>query len=140
MIADEVIADLDAFVPVDETENVGRLYEILDPLKSLAPQLRVPVIAAILRLIERHPDAELGAPGPLVHELEALPGYEPFLSDSVARQPAGLNIWMVNRILNEVRSATIRSNWLDLLHTVLEHPLASEESKAFAAESLRLHR
>lgn len=131
-----MIAELGKFIPTDEAENVGRLYEILDQLRPLSPDLRSPVIPAILALIERHPEAELGSPGPLVHELEAIPGYELFLRDSVLRQPAQLNIWMVNRILNAEISLDVRLGWLQVLQTVLTHPLASKESQQTASDFL----
>jgi hypothetical protein len=88
LITENVIVELEKFAPSDEPENVGRLYDIFDQLQALAPALRSPVIPAILGLIERYPEAELGSPGPLVHELEAIPGYESYLRDSVVRQPA----------------------------------------------------
>ncbi len=131
-----MIAELDTFVPTDESENVGRLYEILDRLRPLSPDLRSPVIPAILGLIERHPEAELGSPGPLVHELEAIPGYKPFLRDSILRQPTDLSIWMLNRILNSGISPDARSSWFQVMRTVLTHPLASEEAQQTASDFL----
>jgi len=128
MITEKVIVELDAFTAGDEAENVGRLYEILDALQSLAPELRLPVVPAMFALIERYPEAELGSPGPLVHELESIPGYESFLRESVSRQPAPLSIWMINRILNAEIPLKDRSNWLLALHNVLDHPSASEDS------------
>jgi hypothetical protein len=131
-----VIAELGTLVPTDEAENVGQLYEILDRLRSLSPDLRSPVIPALLGLIERHPEAELGSPGPLVHELEAIPGYEPLLRDSVLRQPTDLSIWMVNRILNSEISSDARSCWRQVLQMVLTHPLASKEARRTASDFL----
>lgn len=136
MIIEKVIAELDVFAPADEAENVGRLYEILDALQSLAPELRLAVVPAIFGLIERYPEAELGSPGPLVHELESIPGYESFLQHSVSRQPAPLSIWMVNRILNAEIPLRDRSNWLQSLRKVLNHPSASEESRQAARDFL----
>jgi hypothetical protein len=136
MIIENVVNELDAFVPVDEVDNVGRLYEILDRLQPLAPELRTPVVPAILSLIERYPEAELGSPGPLVHELESIPGYESFLRDSVLRQPADLNVWMVNRILNSEVSQDVRLDWLDVMSQVLKHSGASKEVQQTAADFL----
>ncbi|MHA4866176.1 hypothetical protein ACXZ1M_00565 [Duganella sp. PWIR1] len=136
MITENVILELEKFAPSDEPENVGRLYEIFDQLQALPPALRSPVIPAILGLIERYPEAELGSPGPLVHELEAIPGYESYLRDSVVRQPAYLSIWMVNRILNSELSADERSGWLQVLLSVLTHPLASADLRQEASEFL----
>jgi hypothetical protein len=136
LINENVITELSRFTPADEGENVGRLHEILDQLQALSSDLRSPVIPAILGLIERHPEAELGSPGPLVHELEAIPGYEPFLRHSVSRQPAALSIWMVNRLLNSKISTEARSSWMDVLRSVLTHPLASIGSKEAAGDFL----
>jgi hypothetical protein len=136
MIAAKVIAELDAFTPAEEAENVGRLYEILEGLQPLAPDLRLPVVPAIFGLIERYPEAELGSPGPLVHELESIPGYESFLQDSVSRQPAPLSIWMVNRVLNAEIPSRDRSVWLQALQVVLNHQSASEKSRQTARDFL----
>jgi hypothetical protein len=78
----------------------------------------------------------LGSPGPLVHELEAIPGYEPHLRDSVLRQPTDLGIWLVNRILNSEISSDARSGWLQVLQTVLTHPLACNEARRTASDFL----
>lgn len=136
MIIEDVVAELNAFVPVDEVDNVGRLYEILNRMQPLAPELRTPAVPAILSLIERYPDAELGMPGPLVHELESIPGYESFLRDSVLRQPADLNVWMINRILNSEVSQDVRLDWLNVINQVLCHSRASKEVQRTAADFL----
>jgi len=136
LITDNVIDDLSGFVLADKAQNMGRLYEILDQLQALAPDLRSPVIPAILDLIERYPEADLGSPGPLVHELEAIPAYEPFLRQSVLRQPADLTIWMVNRILNSEIPSDVREDWLQVLRMVLTHPLASKAARQTAHDFL----
>lgn len=136
MIIESVVAELGTFVPADEVDNVGRLYEILERLQPLAPELRTLAVPAMLALIERFPDAELGSPGPLVHELELIPGYESFLRDSVLRQPADLNVWMVNRILNSQLSQDVRLGWLSLMNEVLKHSRASKEVKETVANFL----
>jgi hypothetical protein len=136
MIIEDVVGELDAFVPVDEVDNVARLYEILDRLQSLAPESRTPAVPAMLSLIERYPDVELGSPGPLVHELESIPGYESFLRDSVLRQPADLNVWMVNRILNAEVSQDVRVDWLSVMNLVLKHSRASKDVQQMVADFL----
>jgi hypothetical protein len=140
MIISAVVAQLTSFVPEDEVDNVARLYEILDRLQPLAPELRTPAVPAMLSVIERYPDAELGSPGPLVHELESIPGYESFLMDSVLRQPADLNVWMVNRILNSEVSQDLRLGWLSVMHQVLKHARASKEVQQTVADFLEHQR
>jgi hypothetical protein len=129
-----VIALLQSFEPSeDETKNVRRLYEIFNGFTALpGGEAAIP---AILGVMERYPEVELGSPGPLVHELEALPGYESFLCDSLRRQPAGLSIWMVNRIANAVDGAE-RDAWLAQLRAVLDHPRASASLKEDALRFL----
>jgi hypothetical protein len=130
-----VIEALEAFVPAeDDGETTGRLYEIFDGFREQPG--REAAMSAIFGVIERFPDAELGTPGPLVHELEAMAGYEKELRNSIGRQPAPLSIWMVNRILNTTMSWDTREGWLSLLRSVLIHPKADELSRQEAMDFL----
>ncbi|MFZ1105077.1 MAG: hypothetical protein WAN86_19885, partial [Hyphomicrobiaceae bacterium] len=83
----EVEAALDELQPYD-FNNWNTTAKGLERLRSLLPELvkiSTPSEATttILILIERLSntpdleDCELGTPGPMVHELEKLPGYEP---------------------------------------------------------------
>lgn len=137
MIAEDVIVELNAFVPSDEGDNVGRLYAIIGCLEQLNPESRTPAVPAMFALIERYPEADLGSPGPLVHELESIPGYEPYLRDSILRQPVDLNVWMVNRILNSEIQGSLRLSWLEVMAQVLKHPRASKEVRQLGADFLR---
>jgi hypothetical protein len=57
-----VISALHAFEPVDyDVENIGALYEIFQDFQ-LIPD-REQAVPAMLGLLERFPDAELGSPG-----------------------------------------------------------------------------
>jgi hypothetical protein len=85
-------------------------------------------------LLERFPDAEFGSPGPLVHELEAIPGYLPLLRDSVRRQPTYHTVWMINRLLNTKLPSEQRASWLLELRAAPEHPLASEQTRRSAED------
>ncbi len=136
MSIEAVITSLDAFVPSEESEDVEQLHQYVVPLAAFPPAERLPAVPAILNLIERFPDAEFGAPGPLVHELEAIPGYENLLMGSLQRQPAGLTVWMANRILNSELVPNVRATWLSILTDVLRHPNASEATKEVASEFL----
>jgi hypothetical protein len=71
-------------------------------------------------LMERMPDVELGSPGPLVHTLEAIPGYESYLVNSVRKQPSLLSVWMVNRMLNSPILEDHRQFWMALLQESVE--------------------
>ena len=106
----------------DETGNMHRLYQIFEDFESLPNrELAMP---AMFSLLERFPEAQFGSPGPLGHELEAIPGYEPLLKESLAKQPTALTVWMVNRILNSNLALKDRKTWLDTLHSAAKHPHA----------------
>jgi hypothetical protein len=129
-LIDGAIAALNAFEPTDyDAENVSRLYEIFADFHSLPNRARV--MPAIFALLERFPDAEFGSPGPLVHELEAIPGYEPLLRESLSRQPTYHTVWMASRILNTRLPEDQREAWLSALRAAGEHPLARQATRDF---------
>ena len=76
---------------------------------------------AMLRVIERNPDVDLGSPGPLVHTLETFyaKGYEGKLLESLARKPTGLTVWMLNRLVNGSHGRT-KESYLDTLKEIAE--------------------
>jgi hypothetical protein len=120
-----VIAALDAFAPSEvDTETTARLYAIFEGFRDVGD--REAAILACFGVMERYPVVDLGTPGPLVHELEAIPGYQTPLRDSIRRQPSRLAIWMANRILNSDLEPRDREAWLAELVAVLSHTLASE--------------
>jgi len=122
---------LRAFVPTDDGKDVARLYEILDGFDSLPGRDRA--IQSMFELMERFPDADLGAPGPLVHEIEAIDGYQAFLRQSLRRRPTDLTLWMVNRILNSELDEESRRSWLNELRAVASHPDAPASAREAAA-------
>jgi hypothetical protein len=125
---DQILAAFAALQPSDfdnETAGVCILNELTDELMALPQPERA--IPALLGVMERMPDVEMGTPGPLVHTLEQMRGlYERELVESIKRQPAGLSIWMVNRILNATRVPEQRQFYMDLLRFAAEHPKAPE--------------
>ena len=116
---DQVIAgfqDLDAsnFDPMNlKARGSERLWQLTDALMSLPEPERA--IPELFRVMERLPDTDLGSPGPLVHTLEVLKGYEAELIRSIRRSPSLLSVWMVNRILNTELQPEIRKSYISLL-------------------------
>ena len=132
---DTVIAALETFEPLDDSDNFRRLYRIFDGFGSLAD--REKAMPAMFSVLERYPDAELGSPGPLVHELEAIAGYRQLLKASLAVKPTYLTVWMVNRVLNSKLEATERQTWLGLLHAAAKHPQAVSSAREAANDFIR---
>jgi hypothetical protein len=140
----EIEAELDQLQPYDfnnwNTSATGmeRLYALLPELIRVSP--RSDAILTILKLIERLSDTpdlgdcQLGTPGPMVHGLEQLPGYEPQLIESVARFPTPLTVWMVNRIMNTLERNDAR--WIRLLD-VLRRAAAATNSALGAPEQAK---
>ena len=121
---DELLSDLQAFAPTgDGADNVHRLNELLAGFAALPGCERV--APALLALLERHPQADWGTPGPLVHALESQPGYPESLAASLERQPTELTAWMANRLLNSKLPRDDRAVWLKRLTVVTSHPKAA---------------
>ena len=121
---DELLSDLQAFAPTgDGADNVHRLNELLAGFSALPGCERV--APALLALLERHPQADWGTPGPLVHALESQPGYPESLAASLERQPTELTAWMANRLLNSKLPRDDRAAWLKRLTVVTSHPKAA---------------
>lgn len=120
----DITAELDALTPADfdpareHADGWERLAEICDELEQHHTDDVAATSRLLLDFVERLDGADIGSPGPVVHLLERLPGYEEYLRESLARRPAQLTVWMANRILNT--PAADRSAWLDLLRSAAE--------------------
>jgi hypothetical protein len=121
---DDLLSGLQSFAPsADAADNVHRLNELLAGFAALPGCERVAPV--LLALLERHPQADFGAPGPLVHALESQAGYPELLAASLERQPTELTAWMANRLLNSKLPRDERAQWLGRLTVVASHPKAA---------------
>jgi len=121
---DDLLTELQGFAPTDDgADNVHRLNDLLAGFAALPGGERV--APALLALLERHPQADFGTPGPLVQALEAQPEYAELLAASLERQPTELSAWMANRLLNSKLSREARTAWLKRLTVVASHPKAA---------------
>jgi hypothetical protein len=109
--AQDFLSRLEGLNPDTNDDLVGDLYDITDPLRedSSARQF----LEAMLQFMESHPEADFGAPGPLVSIIEQHRGfYENLLAQSIARAPMYATLNMVNRILNSGLEDAERVKWL----------------------------
>jgi hypothetical protein len=135
--ADQIATSLEQFMPSqDETETIQRLYELLP--EALPHTVRV--VEALFGVLERFPNAELGAPGPIVHAIERIPGYEAQLRSSLARQPTANTVWMCNRVLNAATDAQQEAEWMTVLEEAATHPRANEAARTHARDFLAFQR
>ena len=86
---------------------------------------------------EAHAGLFVGSPGTFVHFIEEKLDYFPLLLASLARKPAGITVWMVNRIANAATNASEVQPWIDVLQAALVHPLADEECRDDAQHFLQ---
>ncbi len=132
----DIIDQLDRFQPSaeDDEANVDHLYDILDGINEQSD--KSDALEALFDVLERNPIAFLGNPGPIVHAIEKIPGYEVRLRQSVRSTPTYLNIWMVNRILNTDVLEIEREEWLALLRLITTLKEVDSEAKHYSQEFL----
>ena len=134
MTITEIITELNNLTvnSSDEYAQLDRLAELTKHLQQNPDGQRA--CEAMLQALERHPQVEFGAPGPLVHALENYRGqYEQLLLASLNRRPTTTTIWMLNRIINAATGAA-RQPLIDLLHRLQKHPLADEPAQTAAED------
>jgi len=93
----EIIEELDTFEL--EGDYLTRLAKISDEV--LASETPEEALDAMLGLLERHPDEEIGSPGPLIFAIERCKGYEEKLVESVRRCPTSLTIWALYKLIEK---------------------------------------
>jgi hypothetical protein len=128
---------------IEELERVRFDPGYLALLEDVAGRLRSAedahlAVGPVLRFIERHPDEDLGAPGPLVHFVEQFyrRGYEDQLVESVQRQPTELNLWMLNRLINGSEGDE-RERYIDLMQQIADDFKRTRKIRELAAEFLK---
>lgn len=119
----EIESDLDSLIPEDfdlwqqDSNGLDRLYQLTDEIDQL-PQPHC-LLPTLFRTVERLVDVDMGSPGPIVHTIECIGGYERLLIESIRRKPTTLTAWMVNRLLNTIPEQRARERWLTLLKQAL---------------------
>ncbi len=112
----------------------------IEALSALGDEIRARELGScfndVFLFMERLDDCDLGNPGPLVHALEAVGGYEEHLFASLERKPTPLTLWMLNRIIN-VASETEKPALMRRLEASATHSNASESARQDATHFLR---
>src|SRR5688572_2445555 len=84
-----------------DPEHVAFVLRVDELIVQLSPSLKAYAYQPIFRFFEAHPGAHCGAPGTLVHHVEAYyPNYVTALVESVRRISTYNTVLMVHRILN----------------------------------------
>lgn len=128
----EIVGDLERVQFVGD--YMTRLYELSDELEQLPDGRRA--IEPVFRFLEVNADKDLGAPGPLVHFIEAVPGHEEVLLQSLRRTPTALTVWMLNRLVN-VRAGEERNMLLGLMRGIAQDASAHRTAREAARDLLQ---
>ncbi len=124
----ENLAVIDSVASVTDTGELQKLEAALDTLFQLPQPERG--VKTLFRLFERFPNEDgNGIFWTVLHGLEKLPGYEPYLKESIKRVPMEFNLLMVNRLLNSPLSNVQRQEWLASLREVENNPQSSDAAK-----------
>jgi hypothetical protein len=127
MTPDQISVELDRIVAADDFPR--RSAEMVD--RWIRETAGVDAVAPILRFIEEHSAVDFGAPGALVHLVERFygRGYEDMLVESVLRRPTAHNAWMLNRVINGTKDATMRDHLVSVMRQAQTNGLADAETR-----------
>ena len=91
-----IVAELEAFDP-----EIGDA-RVFDSLLTMCFETLTPLEAArsLIRILEDHPEEDGTPYWGIVHELEAVGGYEAILQESLLRKPSFFGALLANRMLN----------------------------------------
>ncbi|HEV3103676.1 MAG TPA: hypothetical protein VG426_15220 [Candidatus Dormibacteraeota bacterium] len=130
MSPDDAAGQLEGIASSDDF--VARSSELVDAWSSAGAG--VEIVDTVLSFVERHPNVDVGSPGPLVHLAERFygNGYERKLLDSIERKPMPLTAWMLNRIINGTKTLSDRSDLIEAMRRIIVHPLADDATRQMA--------
>jgi len=97
------------------------------------------IVEAILQFMESHPEIRYGAPGSLVHFVEAFPNYDEKIIESVERKPTPHTVWMLDRVITGEQDQRRRDGLIAVMRRVLENPAADLGARNRASESVEFH-
>ena len=99
---EELIKKMEDKIDSDDFEMVQE--ECVEEIERA--DLGLSAVEPLLKLMERHPLADFGVPGAIVHFVERFykQGYEDILFQSVKNSPTIHTVWMLNRICNDKNS------------------------------------
>jgi hypothetical protein len=110
---DAIIQTISAIRPKGD-DYLEQLEELCDEIESLPDGKKA--MNPLFALLEKYPNVDFGAPGPVVHLLETYykKGYEEALLASLARRPVPLTVWMLNRLING-SSGKAKASYLEVM-------------------------
>ena len=107
---------------------------------NLSPDLHAKVYDVILRFFETHADADCGAPGTLVHHIEAFyPNCVEAIIASVDRKTSYNGVLMIHRILNSKVNDELRERLFARIVKASRDETATAHVREMAARFVQRH-
>lgn len=109
------------------------IYDVEDKMELIkAEGAGIETVVPLLQIMERHPLADLGMPGAMVHFIETFyPKYEPYLIESLNRRPTMHTVWMLNRCINV---SPKKGEYLTLMKAIADREDIEKEIRDSARE------
>jgi hypothetical protein len=141
MKTEQIIEKLDA-LNIDDTNEDEMMEEVLNLTIELSKNSDSHLAcAAMISLLERHPNADFGGPGAIVHTLEDHSGhYETLLFESLKRQPTEYTVMLLQRIINGEKDTEKCAELLKLFKNCAKHPKADKQVKYSVKEYLKFRK
>jgi hypothetical protein len=115
----ESLAEFDRFLNALNPAADEFVLQIDELVEQLPESIAAEVYPAVFAFFEKHPDADCGAPGTLVHHVERYyPNYVDTLLQSARNKPSYNSALMLNRILNSDIPDLQRAEMLDILNSI----------------------
>ena len=133
----EIIEELNA-MEIDDT-NEDEMIERVDILmRELSKNDDAQTACeAMINLLERHPYADFGGPGAIIHTIEDHIGhYEKFLFESLNRKPVDSTVMLLQRIIIAEKDPSEIKRLLNFFKESAKHPLADKQVKYSVNEYL----
>ena len=133
----EIIEELNA-MEIDDS-NEDEMIERVDMLmRDLSKNDDAQTACeAMINLLERHPHADFGGPGAIIHTIEDHIGhYEKFLFESLNRKPVDSTLMLLQRIINAEKDPSEIKRLLKIFKECAKHPLADKQVKHSVNEYL----
>jgi len=118
-----------------DVEQLDKLAHVINGISETNESLFL--VEPMLRIFERFPESDgFGIFWSILHKIEGIPGYEPYLLASVKRKPTDFSITMINRIINDGQNSIEGKNLLCLLAEIEADTHYSENIRNVAREYL----
>lgn len=111
-----------------DTEQLDKLAYVINGIAETKESLFS--VEPMLRIFERFPESDgFGIFWSILHKIEGIPGYEPYLLASVKSKPTDFSVTMINRIINDGQN--------EIEGEYLLHLLAGIEADTHYSENIR---